>query len=154
MSLSLIEVMEEYVGRGRPISVEQLAREADTSESTVHRWREGQAVPDAAHLREMLSSRILPAEFRRAMLETLLRKCPDLRVSFCGDEAPAAKSAMSVAVEANGEMAALLVKLEESLKDKVIDSREDAELEQRLLRLQRRIQELCAAKNSRRVGRK
>ena len=153
MSLSLIEVMEEYVGRGRPISVEQLAREADTSESTVHRWREGQAVPDAADLRDMLASRVLPAEFRKAMLETLLYRCGDLRVSFCGGEAPA-KSCMSVAVEANGEMAALLVKLEESLKDKVIDSREDAELEQRLLRLQRRIQELVAAKNSRRVGRK
>jgi transcriptional regulator with XRE-family HTH domain len=77
---ALQDLLTSFVGRGRQISVEQVAREADVAERTVHRWLEGESEPTLQAFRNMLASVVLAARFRKALSDYLHQRCHDLRV--------------------------------------------------------------------------
>jgi hypothetical protein len=77
---ALQDLLTTWAGRGREISIEQIAREADCAERTCHRWLEGESEPTLQAYRNMLASTVLAAGFRKALADYLLHRSIDLRV--------------------------------------------------------------------------
>jgi hypothetical protein len=77
---ALQDLLSTFAGRGREISVEQIARESDCAERTVHRWLEGESEPTLQAYRNMLASTVLAGAFRKALADYLLHRSIDLRV--------------------------------------------------------------------------
>lgn len=77
---ALQDLLTTWAGRGRSISIEQIAREADCAERTCHRWLEGESEPSLQSYRNMLASTVLAGGFRKALADYLFHRSIDLRV--------------------------------------------------------------------------
>jgi hypothetical protein len=149
----LADILENWVGRGRAISVEQLAREADAGERTTNRWIEDESMPHLRHVQNMIASTVLPAEFRKALADYVLRNAIDI-AAVVRDAATPAESPLRLSIDVDERLARLQRVLADvtcptsaggSLIDASERSRIDpemAEIDVLVCRLKRKIQAL------------